>query len=197
MENYSQTLPEQEVVSAIPSDFQILSNELSMESVASKINVDVAKVLPITVQKQEQSNWCWIACSVSVHNYFNPAQPGSQCQLASMMMNQPCCANPGPCNVPGSPSNALQLMNNLSRVLAINNLSFPDVQTEINYGNPIILGYTPGSVQQGHAIVLCGYDKSNGNVYVLDPETGPAVGPFSSIIFAYSKYPSQVCFTKR
>ncbi|MCW3465302.1 C39 family peptidase [Chitinophaga nivalis] len=196
MENtHPQTNPIPDVIAGLPEQHELISTIPSTENL-ERLN---ATIIPITVQQQEQTNWCWIACSVSIHNFYSPGSAVTQCQTASFLLNLTCCVGPiipAGCNVPGLPSTCLQALRNLNKVKTINSLTFPEIQTEIRAQRPLIVGYTNPGNQSGHAIVLCGFDNA-GYVYIIDPTTGTAVVKFADFIFYYSKYFSEVSFTQR
>ncbi len=166
---------------------------------ASASNFKIVIIPNLSVQRQEQSNWCWLACSASVHNYYDPQHPVSQCGLASNATGLQCCTSPvlPGCNIPGFPSGCLTYLGNRATSFPINQLSFPQVQTEVNNNRPIVLGYTQEGKAVGHTVVICGYDDNEtANVYVIDPLSGIGLVPFSNLLFTYSQFPSEVCFTK-
>src|SRR5215212_7198841 len=62
-----------------------------------------ATQLNMTMQHQQQTNWCWSAVSVSVKLFFTPAFAITQCEQANLQLAQTsCCINGGSsaCNIP-------------------------------------------------------------------------------------------------
>lgn len=183
---------------AVPDEYKLISKELSTENLSEEVAGKSWAIINMSVQPQEQSNWCWLACSVSVHNFYWPNNPVTQCHAANQMLGLPCCNNPLPsgCNAPGFPSDCLRAMNNLNKTVSINNLSFPEIKTEINRSQPMVIGYTNAGSQTGHAVVLVGYDTA-GYVRVIDPSVGIVDRKYADLIFYYSQFFSEVCFTRR
>jgi len=51
--------------------------------------------LDFNMLHQEQSNWCWCATSLSVHRYYDPTSPFSQCQAANLILpSTAACTSP-------------------------------------------------------------------------------------------------------
>jgi hypothetical protein len=180
---------------------QVITRDLSSDKAIAKVGQErAATIIPgLFIPNQLQSNWCWLACSVGIHNFYAPNDQGSQCQLAAILLGKSCCNSPLPtgCNVPGLPSTALSRMNNLASKKVIYDLTFPAIQTEIRANRPIILGYTEPNQNQGHAIVVCGFENP-GTVGAIDPQIGGFVYiKFSDLLFEYGKHNSEVCFTKK
>ena len=187
--------------------FEIVSPQTlaTAATLADSDQVGATRVIPdFTLHPQQQSNWCWLATSSDVHNFYLPAAPITQCALAGgVLFNDPtrCCTSPvpGACNQPGLPSTALRALGNLMGApFALNTLSYPQVQTEINAGRPIIVGYTQPQQQVGHAVLLLGYTDvptAASKILVGDPARGYLEVSFSDLLFTYSRYASEVCFT--
>jgi hypothetical protein len=52
----------------------------------------------VKIEKQEMSQWCWAAVSVSVDRFFDPATTNTQCVVAEKVLNRTCCPNKVDCN---------------------------------------------------------------------------------------------------
>lgn len=182
---------------ALPQAHELLSKEPSTAGLSSRADAN-AIMLNISVYPAQTQNWPWLACAVSVHNYFSPDNLATQCQVMSQITGQSCCSSPMPdaCNVPGKPSDALRAMNNLDRVSPASGLSFSDVQTEIYESKPLVLGYSMPGNESAQAIVLCGFDD-DGYVYVIDPLTGTARTKLSDLVEFYTRHGGEVSFTQR
>lgn len=64
----------------------------------------VDAVLRFTMQRQQQSNWCWAATSVSIARYYDPNSTWTQCAMANGQLDRSDCCGAGasgPCNVYG------------------------------------------------------------------------------------------------
>src|SRR6185295_5701866 len=56
--------------------------------------------LDFAMSHQEQTNWCWCATSLSVHRYYDPTSPFSQCQAANVILGRTdSCTSPTSSNV--------------------------------------------------------------------------------------------------
>ncbi|SJZ67423.1 Peptidase_C39 like family protein [Chitinophaga eiseniae] len=182
---------------ALPENHELLSHELTTAGLPSNANENATK-LNISVEHAQTRNWLWLACAVSVHNYFSPDSPVTQCQVASQITGQSCCSSPMPdaCNVERDPSAALRALNNLNRVCSARDFNFSDVQNEILAGRPLILSVSSPGVESGRVIVLFGIDDAS-NVYVMDPQTGTARANFMDIANFYCELSGEVSFTQR
>jgi hypothetical protein len=73
--------------------------------------------LNLSMQPQQQTNWCWSAVSVSVKLFYSPGFPITQCDQANRQLSQKtCCANgaSSACNVTWFLDRALSGLNNLA-----------------------------------------------------------------------------------
>jgi hypothetical protein len=64
---------------------------------------DGTRTLPISVQHQLQSNWCWAACATSTSGFYDPATTWGQCRVVNAELgNAGCCEDggSGDCNIP-------------------------------------------------------------------------------------------------
>jgi hypothetical protein len=161
------------------------------------------------MHRQEQSEWCWAACAVSINKYFDHDSKIKQCDVANKVLpieytdplppSDPdccchCCCDPEACNKPARLGIALQQIykwrNSLQR-----SLTFEEVQREIDRGRPIGVGIkwnrggkngSPSTT--GHFVVIRGYRLlSNGTsqVYVADPLNASGIVDFDEFTFAY------------
>ncbi|MDJ0597691.1 MAG: papain-like cysteine protease family protein [Crocosphaera sp.] len=130
--------------------------------------------LNFEIQAQEQTNWCWSACSVSVAKFFNPQSNWTQCALADAELNQvDCCVNGASldCNKPWYFDRSLSRVVHLYQFFA-GNLGFATVDDDItNWGCPVgvRIGWNAGG---GHFVLISGTDSSNNFVVVKDPWGG-------------------------
>lgn len=59
--------------------------------------------LPFAMQRQQQTQWCWAATSVSVALYYRPTSGWTQCQMVNLEKGQTTCCQNGStpeCNQP-------------------------------------------------------------------------------------------------
>jgi len=127
----------------------------------------------VTMQQQEQCNWCWAAVAASLSSAM-PLPPGmnapmSQCQVAGGLLcaaDANCCCDDGhvlygcpdsPCNRPALIENALTAVGHLGNTSG----GIPDQQDvidSINGGLPIAgeIHWNDGQ-QQNHYVLIVGY----------------------------------------
>ena len=149
-----------------------------------------ATVLPTQFVPQSTQVWCWAAVTTEVLNYFGFA--GDQCQIVSLTLsgytnNSFCCpfVIGGPCFRTGQLfeiQQALSLIGGIASSVT-GPLTFQQIRSEINAGDPIIAAYL-GSFS-GHVVVIFGYDDTSGEIYIHDPFYGQFVVPYAST-FTYN-----------
>jgi hypothetical protein len=134
----------------------------------------VGKSVNIKLIKQQQTNWCWAACTLMIYTYYNVTNT-SQCQLANQEFGKwnNCCVNgsSSACDQPLSNDNITKLLNvenALSARFANNTLTFFNLDTQIGYNQPVLIGinWTAGG---GHVALAVGTNSSNNNVTLNDP----------------------------
>jgi hypothetical protein len=146
--------------------------------------------LGFQVERQEKSNWCWAAVSLSIHKFFKPASARRQCGVAGALLKLPCCGNfTRKCNEPESLTSALRHFARLNRVVQ-RVPEFGEIQTEINAGRPVCARFewTTGAFKGfGHFAVVCGFDAALGGsvVIVEDPFYGRSRRPYEQIVRSY------------
>jgi len=131
--------------------------------------------LPLVVQPQLQTNWCWAACTSSTSAFFAPASTWGQCVLADAEHGQTTCCADGAsaaCNAPWYLERALRRTGNLRRKAA-GAASFATLRAEIDAGRPVgtRIGWRGGG---GHFVLLTGYRSTPATreVEVQDPWSG-------------------------
>ncbi|MER7920056.1 MULTISPECIES: papain-like cysteine protease family protein [unclassified Streptomyces] len=129
--------------------------------------VAAAKRLNITMQAQQNSNWCWAASGNTIASWFG--RDYSQNQFCDAAFGRPqgsVCGNWQAAlnNV----QNALDWMGINSGTYVRGYLRYATVQKEIDAGRPVEtrIEWSSGG---GHMHVLYGYDASSGQVYWGDP----------------------------
>ena len=127
--------------------------------------------LAFTIQKQQQSNWCWAAVSTSVSHFFSAASSWTQCLVANTTLPRTdCCgagaADPTRCNTYGYLDRALTTTGNL-RQMQSRSLSFAEVQTEIGASKPVgsRVGWYGGG---GHFMAVVGWLVADSGEQYLD-----------------------------
>lgn len=125
------------------------------------------RTVPLRVLKQEYSEWCWAAVSVSVNLVFRPDSAHTQCELAGSVLGRQCCSSgklalSDPCNVPHELHTVLGRLHLLAADPIVKPLTFKQVQNEIDGGRPVCVlikwlesDGKPGN--RGHFIAINGY----------------------------------------
>ncbi|BAJ30535.1 MULTISPECIES: papain-like cysteine protease family protein [Kitasatospora] len=126
-----------------------------------------ARTLNITMQAQQQSNWCWAASGNTIATYYGYSYSQNQfCNLAfGRSVNSSC---------PNSQASLAEVQNALYRIgissgsYVSGYLRYTTVQGEIDAGRPVEtrIQWSSGG---GHMNVLYGYDLSNNWLYWGDP----------------------------
>ena len=106
--------------------------------------IDIIKLLGsarcsgLTVEHQQQTQWCWAAVSNSVSHYYDPGSTWTQCTIVNAEMGQTgCCTNgaTAACNQPWYLDKALTRVGCLLS-MASGTLSFATVKSLINSARP-------------------------------------------------------------
>lgn len=133
--------------------------------------------LPLQVQHQEQTNWCWSAVSVSVSHYYNQSSPWTQCTLVSAELGAACCENGSSsvCNVAWYLNLALQRTGNLDSYLSTK-VPYPRVVGAIDKRRPMC-ALTNWASGGGHFLAIVGYQTVEGiaYLYLSDPWYGDSL----------------------
>lgn len=128
-----------------------------------------AQTLSLTIDHQEETNWCWAAVTAGIAHFWGAPQ-WTQCSVASAYLRLTCCpagSNPS-CNTAQALSGVLQTTGNLKLTIP-NAVTFAEIQQEIDAGAPVAarIGWFGGG---GHFVALAGYTTANGQfVDVRDP----------------------------
>jgi hypothetical protein len=135
--------------------------------------------LSFAMQRQEQTEWCWSATSVSVNLYFNASSGQRQCSLVNAALGQTtCCTNGGSdvCNQPWYLDRALRLVNNFQQIQA-RRATLAEIRAAIDSGRPLCLriGWNNGG---GHFVAVHGY--SGTTINIADPWYGSSAIDYSS-----------------
>jgi len=130
------------------------------------------RVIPFTLQHQNEMQWCWAAVTASVAAYYQNLG-WTQCNLANNQFGQTTCCTNGSstaCNEPWYLDRALGRVGNLANFTA-GALSLTQIQSEIDAGRPIgvRIGWPGGG---GHFVTITGYSDQN-VINVQDPWYAP------------------------
>jgi hypothetical protein len=114
--------------------------------------------VPLIVQTQQETQWCWAAVSVSVSLFYDAGSGWTQCSMVDAEMGQDICCSKGgsaACNSPWYLNLALDRAGHLAAV-DFSALSFGAVQTEVDNGQPPCsrIGWSGGG---GHFVGIGGY----------------------------------------
>jgi hypothetical protein len=133
--------------------------------------------LGLNEQHQQQTEWCWLATTVSITLYYDPASTWTQCLLANKELNQTTCCQNGSsnaCNQPGYPNQALTTTGHLAST-ALGKPSFQTIMNELEAGHPVSINiqWNGGG---GHNPATDGYDDTEPSTPTIDIED-PWYGP--------------------
>jgi hypothetical protein len=139
--------------------------------------------MALMIQRQEMSEWCWLAVAATVGDFF-AGRPRSyqQCNLAQALVPIPpgtvCCSTPPapPCNKPGPPSIALGHVGHGQTPPFVRYLApFSRISSEITNGNPVVLAFRQTRTGVAHVVAVSAAFVSNGKqiLRVDDPARGP------------------------
>jgi hypothetical protein len=143
-------------------------------------------VLPVPYYTQQQTNWCWAACTEMVITYFN-TDAQQQCQIVSAVLNRKDCCNnplPGPCNV-GLAANAICGVYTRFHLGNCNNtgaqVPFGNLKTAINAKRVVEVWWLWTGGHSAHVVLAVGYDDDNSQVRIFDPWYGPAWMTYATV----------------
>ncbi len=140
---------------------------------SGKVSINIAS------RKQEQSAWCWAACSQAILEYYGKEY--SQCEIVNWVLEQrgiqaDACENPDQNNIsnvenntPGSLQDILSI-NGIDTTITDNNLSMAEIKNQIDHGKPFIIYLYDSNNGFQHYIVGVGYDISQ--IYFMEPYYG-------------------------
>jgi hypothetical protein len=141
-------------------------------------------LIPLEVQKQERDNWCWAAVSVGLGTFFGtPHGAVSQCDLASRVLNKPCCLDADACNQTWALRDALRVAGmRCSWRFRLPPFSELAAGLRGNEPYPVQLEWRRGG---HHVVLVVGYLASTTQFLVVaDPASGapPRLVPYDPII---------------
>jgi len=127
-----------------------------------------------SIEKQQMSNWCWAACTVSIHKFYEKNTAFSQRQLVSKVLQMPICTTPKPlppCNKTFDFGKALNTVGHLFGNSIDNPLLPDELDKELQAGRPVGCQMDIPQIG-GHAvIVISGTTDTSGTLFlrVADP----------------------------
>jgi hypothetical protein len=152
--------------------------------VQAATNVISSRLLNFSIQRQQQSEWCWAAVAASIEKFFNPASAIEQCDIANKVLPKSqrpktdcgCCCEPEACDQPAELETALKKIHKWRTTLdksatVTGTLAFDEIVREIDQGRPVCAGISWNG-GGGHFVVLRGYRQLTSGVcqvYVADP----------------------------
>ena len=144
-------------------------------------------LLAFTMQKQQQSNWCWAATATSVAHYYDASSTWAQCQVANSQTGRTDCCGAGAataCNIAEPLDNPLTIVGHFDHMVVAAE-TFADVQGQIDIGRPMCLrvAWSGGGA---HFLAAIGYSDQNGQIVsVDDPIYGPSDVVYATLVSSY------------
>jgi hypothetical protein len=140
-------------------------------------------ILPVPYHAQQQTNWCWAACSEMTIEFL-AVGPATQCDIATLEFGANCRAAPASsiCNQPAWP-NATFNRFGVHFLTSPGSVSQAGVQVEIGAGRPLHVYYAWRG-GGAHLAVVRGF-FSNGDLDVLDPWFGQGRRSYTNVLSAY------------
>ncbi len=139
-------------------------------------------IADVKVTKQEQTNWCWVANSKCILNYYGYTS-NKQCDIAeyartlkpSTFGSSNCCTSPsGKCNTPNEIkynygiTGMLSHFGPLASVPSDGPIAVTKIKSELQEKRPFVIGifWTQGG---GHVVVGCAYNGTTSTLTFMDP----------------------------
>jgi len=147
------------------------------------------------MEEQEESNWCWAAVAVSVHNFLEPGSVRTQRGLATdVLLDEAqipagvnCTSTPGLCNFTARLRDALGKTGNLEKEYVGGHASFKMTKDKVNLNLPVCarIVWDGGGA---HFVLIDGYREfASGarQVHVQDPLYGPSFQFYEDFVSDY------------
>ena len=127
---------------------------------------------------QEQDSWCWAACLQMILRHYGNAAV-QQCDLASTLCGETCCAVPAPatCNTGAASSEQVVVLEAFGRggTPVSGAALFDTVRAEIDADRPLTAGLEIRTTR--HRVVVRGWDDLNDEwVDICDPDNNGKTG---------------------
>jgi len=126
------------------------------------------------IVKQQMSNWCWAACTVSVCSFYDSLSSVSQKKLAADLLRQPVCNTPRfftACNKILDLGDSLHYVGHLNGQVVQSFLTPEQIDSSIGNRNPIGCQIDVPGIG-GHAVlIVSGKKDATGQLFlhVADP----------------------------
>ncbi|MEK8108195.1 papain-like cysteine protease family protein [Micromonospora sp. M12] len=163
-------------------------NSAPMQSVAVLASSN-SQQTGFVVQRQQQTNWCWAATSVSVAAFYNPATVWTQCSMVNAELGRNDACGPAGsgvnCNKPWTLNTPLQRAGHLNQFSA-GVLTTEQLRTEMTSVAPV--GVRTAWAQGGaHFVMIRGRFLLDGVEYVSisDPWDGEADVSYATFLNRY------------
>jgi hypothetical protein len=145
--------------------------------------------LDFVMQDQQQTNWCWSACTVSVERYYNPASGLTQCDLVNTEFGRNDCCNAGgsaACNQGNWPQTPMTRLGRLHEDLR-RSLTVMQVAAELANSAPFIADILWQNGAGSHVLAVHGRSQVDGTEYVTvaDPWYGNSVVAYNTFLNQY------------
>jgi hypothetical protein len=155
--------------------------------------------LAFTMQRQQQTNWCWAAVAASTAVFYNAATTWTQCGVANSLLSfSDCCGRGGPghCNVGAKVTGALSAVGHFDS-WQNGTLTYAQIAAQIDANRPpaIRIVWSGGGA---HFISVIGYlaESSSEFVAVDDPFFGPSDISVAALTSSYQTTGSWVESTR-
>ena len=150
-------------------------------------------ILPLLMQQQAQTNWCWAAVAASVGDYLkaqNPSGSLTQCEIVNAALSQPSCCDDGStdeCNRDYYLETALELIGHLNTAPYLGTASFDSIRTLTSPPYNLPIGVRVSNGANGHFLLIVGFNDENGNqwVRIADPCYGPGTYDINEFTSGY------------
>jgi hypothetical protein len=118
--------------------------------------------LPLTIQHQCVSFWCWAAVATTVHNFLNRENKTRQCALARVHLNGKCCdardAQALPCNDAPYITTVLRGLGNLSGgLISPPRRTSTPTRRQLDRSRPVVVDIQWHGTTELHSILVTGY----------------------------------------
>jgi hypothetical protein len=141
--------------------------------------------LTFPIEHQQETDWCWNACAVSVEHYFDPHSPLTQDTFAEKALGVPL----GDANQPWYLQYALEKLNKL-KANPPGFMSFAEIQRQLDANLPVgvHIDWGGGSF---HYVMITGYEVTGGisKVLISDPilsDSNVSPWDYDEFVMAYS-----------
>ena len=152
-------------------------------------SISTSKIIDVPQIAQEQTNWCWAACTEMVLRYSGELAV-QQCELANELFGRfDCCSEPSnpECNKPCEIEDISTLYSrkNIQSQFVDKNVPFSTLQSEIDADRPVEIVFYQRKEQRGHLVIVRGWHTIEAEefVHVNDPKDSTS----ASRIVAYSE----------